>query len=201
MIKNIIFDFGDVFINLDKTIIFRAMERFGGSIAISPKLQEINNQYEVGKISSDDFVSNLKEIYPQATKEEITTIWNGMILDFPETRLKYIEALAKDNKYRLFLLSNTNELHISKVKETMGLERYELFKKCFEQFYLSHEIQLRKPNAPIFEFVLKTNRLKAEETLFIDDTLENTKAAEKLHINVWHLKVGTEDILELKSKL
>lgn len=201
MIKNIIFDFGDIFINLDKEIVFREIERFGGNATLSPEIQATNNDYEVGKISSDEFVSQLSKVYSKASSEDIIGVWNGMLLDFPTKRLEFIEALAKENNYRLFLLSNTNALHIEEVIRKMGEVKFNRFKNSFEQFYLSHEIHLRKPNADIFNFVLQENGLKAEETFFIDDTKENTDAAEKLDIKCWNLQVGKEDILHLKSRL
>ncbi|MDC0008330.1 HAD-IA family hydrolase, partial [bacterium] len=110
-------------------------------------------------------------------------------------------ALAATKKYRLFLLSNTNAIHIRKVIEIMGNDRFQRFKRCFEQFYLSHEIGLRKPNADCYEFVLNRNKLIAAETLFIDDTEPNTVAASQLGIQVWHLQVGKEDVSELNSRL
>ena len=201
MIKNIIFDFGDVFINLDKGVIFREMEKFGGSIDLSPELLELNGIYEVGGMTSEAFVTQLQKQYPQANTAEIKNIWNSMLLDFPEERLEFIEKLATEGDYRLFLLSNTNELHITHVEQKMGADRYARFKKPFEKFYLSHEINLRKPNAEIYQFVLNENGLKAEETFFIDDTKENTDAAEKLGITCWNIQVGKEDIIQLKSKL
>ena len=201
MIKNIIFDFGDIFINLDKEIIFREILRFGGSAELSPELIALNHKYETGSISSETFIKGLAEVYPQASKDEIIRIWNGMLLDFPQVRLEFLENLAKENTYRLFLLSNTNALHIKAVEEKMGNERYNRFKNSFEKFYLSHEIHLRKPNANIYDFVLEENGLKAKETLFIDDTKENTDAAEKLGIQCWNLIVGKEDIIDLKAKL
>lgn len=201
MIKNVIFDFGDIFINLDKEIIYREIEKFGGSVDLSPEIMELNLRYEVGAISSEDFVNDLKAVYPTASTEEIIRIWNGMLVDFPDYRLKFIENLASENNYRLFLLSNTNAMHIPHVAEKMGAEKFNRFKNSFEQFYLSHEIHLRKPNAEIYNFVLQENGLKAEETFFIDDTKENTDAAERLGIHCWNLKVGTEDIIDLKTKL
>ncbi len=201
MIKNIIFDFGDIFINLDKEIIFREIERFGGNPVLSPEVIAINMDYEVGKISSEDFVSQLGKVYPTASSEDIKGIWNGMLLDFPDKRLEFVEAMAEENNYRLFLLSNTNALHIEEVEEKMGNEKFNRFRNSFEKFYLSHEIHLRKPNADIYNFVLQENGLKAEETFFIDDTKENTDAAEKLTIKCWNLQVGKEDITQLKSKL
>ncbi|MBM1107515.1 HAD family phosphatase [Aurantibacter crassamenti] len=201
MIKNIIFDFGDIFINLDKQIVFREAERFGGTAERMPQLQKINNEFEVGAISPTEFVSALQEVYPKASTLEIENIWNGMLLDFPDYRLEFITKLAGEKKYRLFLLSNTNAMHIPYLAKKWGYEKYNEFKNCFEKFYLSQEIGMRKPNAEIFEFVLNENGLIAEETFFIDDTKENTDAAEKLGIHCWNLQVGKEDIIDLKSKL
>ncbi len=201
MIKNIIFDFGDVFINLDKQVIYREVVKFGGNTEITSDIMKINDTYEVGGISSGEFIENLGQVYPQAKSEEISRIWNSMLLDFPDERLQFIENLAQEGNYRLFLLSNTNALHIPQVEKIMGDKKFQRFKNSFEKFYLSHEINLRKPNAEIYEFVLNENGLKAEETFFIDDTKENTEAAEKLGIHCWNLQVGKEDIIQLKSKL
>lgn len=201
MIRNIIFDFGDVFINLDKEVIFREIVKFGGNLELSPELMALNASYEVGAISSEYFIERLVKVYPKASSTEIEHIWNAMLLDFPDYRLEFIENLASENEYRLFLLSNTNALHIPHFEQKVGAERFIRFKNCFEKFYLSHEIKLRKPNAEIYEFVLRENGLEAEETFFIDDTKENTDAAEKLAIKCWNLQVGKEDIIELKNKL
>ena len=94
----------------------------------------------------------------------------------------------------MILLSNTNELHINFIKEHVSF--FNEFKSCFDKFYLSHEIKLRKPNKEIFDFVLKSNNICAEETLFIDDTLEHINTASKLNIKTWWLKQN-EDITSL----
>ncbi len=200
MIKNIIFDFGDIFINLDKQVVFNAFVDQGME-TFPPKYFRLNEEFEVGKISSAEFITQLQSVFNQLSPEEITAIWNSMLKDFPAYRLNFIEELAAQKKYRLFLLSNTNALHIPHVEEIMGKDRFNRFKNCFEQFYLSHEIQLRKPNEEIYEFVLDQNNLQANETLFIDDTLENTEAAATLGIKTWHLQVGKEDIVDLKTRL
>ncbi|MFS4492084.1 HAD family hydrolase [Maribacter sp. 2308TA10-17] len=201
MIKNIIFDFGDIFINLDKEIIFREIERFGGNPILSPEMYQLNALYETGQISSEKFILDLAQVYPKATPDEIIKIWNDMLLDFPDKRLEFLEEFAQKNTHYLFLLSNTNALHIEEVKKKMGAEKFNRFRNSFEKFYLSHEIHLRKPNADIYNFVLQENKLQAEETLFIDDTKENTDAAEKLGIKCWNLQVGKEDIINLKTRL
>lgn len=195
MIKTIIFDFGDVFINLDKEGALKlALEKFEIT-ELDEELQSINALYEQGLISTDEFLDFYADNFPKLNKDELKSIWNHIIKDFPEHRLQFIKQLAKDNNYQLILLSNTNELHIDYIKNNVSF--YEEFKDCFDQFYLSHEINLRKPNADIFNFVLTENKLNAEECLFIDDTLENTQTAQQLGINVWNNNPATEDIVDI----
>ena len=59
---------------------------------------------------------------------------------------------------------------------------------------------MRKPHIEAFEFVLTENELKAEETLFIDDTEENIIAAKSVGYQVWHLIPGEDDVTELFTK-
>ena len=101
----------------------------------------------------------------------------------------------------MFLLSNTNDLHMRYVRDTMGMERYERFKRCFEGFYLSYEMGLRKPEPGIFLRLLETHGLRPGETLFIDDTLEHIQSAAGLGLHTWHLQVGREDVRELLSRI
>ena len=198
MIKNIVFDFGDIFINLDKKLFAEELQK----IHISQESEEmlpILQQYEMGLVSTDKFLTFFEERL-SVSQDKLKRAWNSILLDFPKERLRFIQNLSKSKKYRLFLLSNTNDLHISWIQQNWGMEQYNAFKICFEQFYLSHEINLRKPNNNIYEFVLTMNKLAPKETLFIDDTKENTDAAKALGIHIWNLKPGKEDVLELPTK-
>lgn len=198
MIKNIVFDFGDIFINLDKKLFAEELQK----IHISQESEEtlpILQQYEMGLVSTDKFLTFFDERL-HVSQDKLKRAWNSILLDFPKERLRFIQNLSESKKYRLFLLSNTNDLHISWIQQNWGMERYNAFKICFEQFYLSHEINLRKPNNNIYEFVLTSNDLAPKETLFIDDTKENTDAAKALGIHIWNLKPGKEDVLELLTK-
>ena len=196
MINALIFDFGDVFINLDKPAIERSMNKLGIS-TITNEMLEIAMNYEKGLISTDVFITSFTKKFPMISNKEFTTAWNSIILDFPEHRLTFIEHLASLKKYKLILLSNTNELHIEQVIENMSLDRYLRFKNCFDQFYLSHEIKLRKPDHSIYEFVLIKNNLIAKNCFFIDDTKENTDAASILGIRAWNNNPKNEDVIDL----
>ncbi len=198
MIKNIIFDFGDIFINLDKQGTYNAMAALGVS-KITDEMIQVYQNYEKGLMTTDAFINFFHEKF-RIPKEKLIVAWNAVLLDFPRERLGFLKKLADSKKYRLFLLSNTNDLHIKWVQDSLGDEFYNDFKNCFEQFYLSHEINFRKPDVEIYEFVLNENNLIADETLFVDDLKENTDSANQLGIHVWNLIPIHEDVMELFTK-
>jgi FMN phosphatase YigB (HAD superfamily) len=199
MIKNIVFDFGDVFINLDKEATFDQLRALGVT-NFSIEMIEVAKQYEIGKISTQQFVDTSKLMFPTISEIEFKNAWNAILKDFPLHRLHFLRKLADSKKYRIFLLSNTNSLHISWIQKTWGSKLYSEFKKCFEKFYLSHEIHLRKPNQDIYNFVLNENKLLPQETFFIDDTKENTITANALGIKVWNINPTCEDVVDLFSQ-
>ncbi len=200
MIRNVIFDFGDVFINLDKKATIRELQKLGYS-ELPSDLQNLFLQYETGTISTSVFLSKAKVFFPETKPEDLIAAWNAILLDLPPYRLEFLESLSSEGKYRLFLLSNTNALHIAHVERTVGEDQFNRFKNCFEKVYFSHEVLLRKPNPEIFRLVLDNHMLKPEETLFIDDTAEHIYSAKKLGLEVWNLNPEREDITTLKEKL
>ena len=199
MIKNIVFDFGDVFINLDKEATFKRLKELGVN-EFTIELLELAKQYEMGMITTQEFVNTFKSYFPSISETDFKNAWNSMLLDFPLYRLSFLKSLANSKKYRIFLLSNTNDLHISWIQKTWGRKLFSEFKNCFEKFYLSHEIHLRKPNKNIYEFVIESNKLAPEETFFVDDTEENTIMANKLGIKSWNLNPNSEDVVDLFSQ-
>jgi putative hydrolase of the HAD superfamily len=194
-IKSIIFDFGDVFINLDKdgamtnALQLFQMEYFEDDILLT------NIAYETGQITTIEFIDFYNNKFKNLDKKKIVEAWNYILRDFPEYRLKFLKDLKKKKDFSLILLSNTNELHIESVKNNVPF--YEEFKACFNGFYLSHEIKKRKPNKDIFEFVLNEHNLIPKECLFIDDTYENTKSASQMGLHVWNIDERTEDVIHL----
>ncbi len=201
MIKTIIFDFGDVFLNLDKPATARELKKLEIS-HFSEEMLHQNKLYEKGLITSEEFISGYCESFPKLTSDTFRNSWNAILVDFPEHRLKFLKKLKQEKSYKLILLSNTNHIHIDWVKQNVSF--FEEFKNCFDAFYLSQEINLRKPDSEIYEYVLEKHDLKPGETLFIDDTPENTEAASKLGIHTWNIDPVQEDVSDLftiKSEL
>lgn len=194
-IKTIIFDFGDVFINLDKQGAMEHALHLFELEELPEDLVAVNTLYEQGFMSTEEFIEFYTDNFPKLSRTDIVDAWNFILKDFPKKRLDFLKQLAKEKTYKLILLSNTNDLHINWVSDNVPF--YNEFKASFDQFYLSHEINLRKPNADIYEFVLSNNNLKADECFFVDDTKDNIDTAATLGIHTWNIDETKEDIIDL----
>lgn len=197
MITTIIFDFGDIFINLEKEAQIEAFNKLG-LFGPNDELVAANDLFEKGEISEIQFIETFQKFIPNASIDEIRKAWNSIIGDFPLYRLEFLQMLTR--KYKLFLLTNTDEIHISRFEHKAGITFFSDFYQCFEKVYYSYEMGMRKPDPAIFKLILNKYDLSPKRTLFIDDKKVNTEAAASLGINVWNLQVGQEDVVDLFSK-
>lgn len=197
MIDTIIFDFGDIFINLDKQATVDGLKNLGLQ-EWNKELQQLNFSFEKGEISEEQFLNGILKQIPTASIKEIKKAWNAVLLDFPLYRLEFLQLLSK--KYRLFLLSNTDAIHISRFEHKSGISFYSDFYQCFEKVYFSFEMGMRKPDTAIYQQLLNNHELQAKNTLFVDDKKENTDAALSIGLQVWNLQVGQEDVIDLFTK-
>jgi putative hydrolase of the HAD superfamily len=100
----------------------------------------------------------------------------------------------------LFLLSNTDPIHIEKFEQESGASFYSDFYQCFEKIYFSHEIGVRKPDTEAFNYVINKHDIQPKRTLMVDDKKFNTDAAADLGFQVWNLQKGEEDVVDLFDK-
>jgi putative hydrolase of the HAD superfamily len=194
MINAIIFDFGDVFINLDKETTESEFKKLGLE-SLNDALLVKNDLFEKGKITEEEFLGSFQTFIPNATSKEIKKAWNTILGDFPLYRLEFLQMLA--GKYRLFLLSNTDSIHIKHFEKKYGPSFTKDFYQCFERVYFSYEMGMRKPDEAIYNYVLIQNELTPRNTLFVDDKKANIDSAKALGIQVWNLQVGQEDVVDL----
>lgn len=193
-IRNIIFDLGGVILNINPQLTVEAFRNLGWN-----DFYETNNQslfkdlfynLEKGGSSPEAFRDNVRKmLVNQKDDAVIDKAWTAMILDIPADRVRYLEKLKMS--YRIFLLSNTNEIHRMKFhrefESDFGYSLYDLFERNF----YSHEMGMRKPDPQIYLEALREAGLNPEETLFIDDMIENIEAAENLGMKVLHIQPGT----------
>lgn len=186
----IIFDLGGVILNIDYQLTISAFEKLGfkNFNAQYSKMQQsgLFDNLEKGLITEKEFVSEIKKEIEPASPDDIVNAWNALILDFPPIRLELLQELKKEIK--LFLLSNTNEIHLHAFNQILKKEfGQDSLLPHFDKLYLSHEINARKPDAEAFEIILKENNLKAERVLFIDDSPQHIAAAQKLGLHTIHI--------------
>lgn len=196
MIHNIIFDFGNVLINLSEEAPFEHMRKIG-LVCWNEDLDNLNKRYEKGSISEETYFSCFQKFIPNRSVQEIKDAWNAIVDDVPHYRLEFLKAISK--KYKLFLLCNIDKTHKEKFESSVSEQFKNEFYSCFQKIYFSHNLGIRKPNPDIFSMVLEENNLHAEETLFIDDNKHHTDVAENMNIKTWHLLVGEEDVTDLNN--
>lgn len=202
-IKAIIFDLGGVIINLD---IPKTISEFN-KIGLSPFEQiytQVNqnlifDQFDKGEVSEKDFFNELKGyLNEDVSTQQMLFAWNAMLLDFPLNRLQLLSELK--NKYRLFLLSNTNETHVQAFEKILFDQYgYKSLEPFFEKAYYSCRMGMRKPEMEIFKFVLDAHQLNPSETLFMDDSIQHVLGAKKLGIQAHLLKKNEEPESLLRS--
>jgi len=196
VIRNIIFDYGQVIINLDVKRTQTAFENAGvkNFSTIYSLVQQLPffDLHDRGKITSDEFRNSIrKEGNIQLSDEVFDDCWNAMLLDIPKHRLDFLTELKTN--YRTFLLSNTNFIHLKKIaaylESTYSVTDIAPF---FNKVYYSCKLGMRKPEPEIFQLVLNENKLIPEESLFIDDVEENISVAQSLGLQAILLKRGEE---------
>jgi FMN phosphatase YigB (HAD superfamily) len=191
-IKNIIFDLGDVIIPIDLRAPIRNFAVLSGlseeEVETLWREHGLTTEYETGLIDDAAFRQHLRELLKNRSEEPerwadevIDTAWNTVLLDLPIERIERIRQIQ--GKYRLFLLSNTSSIHIIKVNKILAELGQPSLEQLFERVYYSYEVKLAKPSPEIYQHVLTTSGLIAEETVFLDDNPRNIRSAAELGIH------------------
>jgi len=200
-IKNVIFDLGGVLLNINyhKTAdAFKAL----GAVQFDELYSQANANHlfeslETGSISEDAFYEAIYQYCEtDTTRDQMQLAWNAILLDFRKDSLTVLDNLK--DKYNLYLLSNTNSIHLTSFNNTLleetghvSLDHY------FIKSYYSHLIQMRKPYVETYQWVLNDAKMIAAETLFVDDSVNNINGAMAAGIQT-HLLLSTEHIADLK---
>jgi len=183
-VKNILFDLGAVLIDIDFEKVCRSFDKIGikdfekqySQLAASTLFEQL----EKGEISNEVFYESIKKQFQiSISTEEIRNAWNSILLDFRIDTMKLLTTIKSD--YNLYLLSNTNAIHLTEInllaQQQLHVEELDVY---FTKAYYSFKMGMRKPNADIFDFVLKDAGIEAGETFFIDDSEPNIITAQKM---------------------
>ena len=199
--KNIIFDLGNVLVKLNPEGCIGAFKAIGMGelVDLNPQSEgmKLMSKLGVGMMTTEAFCDAARKLTgADVTNEDIIAAANKMLVEIPDYKKERLLQLKKAG-YRLFLLSNTIDVHWDYCVEHLfpyqsyGVEDY------FEQCFLSQKMHLAKPDARIYEEVIRLANIHPDETLFIDDLKENCEAAEKLGIHTFQ-NVKFDDWLALR---
>jgi putative hydrolase of the HAD superfamily len=182
-IKNIIFDLGGVFMDID----FSRTEKAFVDLGVT-NFKELFTQHhasplfedlETGKISPEVFYAFFREqTKADLTDEQIKGAWNALLINFPPERLNWLEQIK--HKYNIYLFSNTNQIHYDAFMDIFNQETgKDDFNQYFIKAYYSQTLGLRKPYKESYLKIIEEQNLIAAETLFIDDTPKNITGAKE----------------------
>jgi glucose-1-phosphatase len=182
MIKTIIFDLGQVVISFDWTsALMRLTQHTDRSLdEIVTYFTDPRNDhlFVEGKISGEEFFArSQKALDLSVSFEEFRALYSDIFTSMPESE-KIIKKL--EQKYRLAILSNTNEFHFPYIIKNFRVMDY------FEDFILSYEEKCQKPQYEIYQKALERLHVAPQETLFIDDNQTNVISATQIGIRAIH---------------
>ena len=180
MIKNIIFDLGGVILEIDKNKTISAFENLGinfHQIIAIEFWEDLNTKFS-GAYSLSQFSEKIRhESNTKISNEEIEKAWVALLGNFDLEKMRWLKSLSKN--YKLFLSSNTDSIHVKEFEKKCLEQCGKPLESYFEQTYYSNKLLLRKPDSKSFDKVIKLSNILPDETIFIDDKLENVEAARK----------------------
>ncbi len=190
-IQNLVFDFGGVILDLYPERTHSAFATIGGISQAKARDLVLSSpffdQYEKGLMSDNEFREAIRDLLGRRlSDEQIDEAWNAMLGDIPLERLELLRKLR--GTYRLFLLSNTNDIHLRSFTKTVNkVSGEENLGAFFDEAFYSHLLKMRKPDGEIFDHVLLKHGLNPSETLFLDDNTYNIEAAGKAGMQTFHV--------------
>jgi len=192
----IIFDLGGVILPLDYGKTTNGLTELYGDDAshlyTQAKQNDLFDRFERGEVSSAGFRSELCGLLaPSSVKEPtagaVDAAWNALLGTLPDAHLRFLKELGRSK--RVFLLSNTNEIHIRKFLDDYQ-DRHESehgpWAALFERAYYSHEIGQRKPESRIYQGLIDAHGLTPGRTLFLDDNPDNVRGALEVGLDAHH---------------
>lgn len=144
---------------------------------------DIFSKYESGLMTTKEFLYDFRVLLDansNITDDDIISAWNSLLIGLIAGRIELLSSLKKS--YKLYLLSNINELHYKAIKE----ECKELFSQ-FDFIFPSYKMGMRKPEIRMYQSVLADIELSPSEVIYFDDAPQHCEAATSLGIPTYRI--------------
>jgi putative hydrolase of the HAD superfamily len=201
--EQIIFDLGGVLLDIDyqateKAFVELGLKDFGEKYS-QLNQNDLFDKLEIGEISAQHFINKILTLCPVGTSpNKVVAAWNAMLGEFPKEKIELLQQIK--GRLPIYMLSNTNEIHIPKVYDAWDKVSDEPMSALFDKIYLSFEIGKRKPDVSTFEWVCYSLKINPSTTLFIDDSPQHIEGAKKAGLQTYYYQSKTE-FLEFFNKL
>lgn len=192
MIRSILFDLGNVLVPFDIQRGYQQLSRASGlpeeEVAVRIRESGLYEVYESGQIETDSFLDEFTKVLGyRSSIDEFREVWNSIF--FPHTATSEELVVDLKSRYRLVLLSNTNDLHFHWLRE-----RYPILNH-FDAYTLSYQVGAMKPSERIYAAAVENAQCKPEECFFTDDIERYVEAARSFGIDAEQF-VGEEKLRE-----
>lgn len=184
MIKLIVSDFGGVICRFDYRIfcerLARQIGRSADEIYAALYAGDLQSQFEHGRLTGADYHRRVMELLgAEVPYRDFSAMYGNIFTEIPDTC-----ALLRrfHRRYPLYLLSDTNEIHFTHVKQTVQALR------LFDQCIVSYEVGALKPDPRMYREVLRRSGLPASACVFVDDRAENVEGAERVGMHAVHFR-------------
>ena len=182
MIKNIVFDFGNVLVSFDPVYMTRQYVKDEEDVALVSEVlfdRLYWDKLDAGTITDEEVVRFSCERLPERLHGAVADIYYNWIYNIPEIEgMREIVERVREAGKRVYLLSNKCEYFASHADEIDMI-------RGFDGCVFSARAGQVKPRAEIFEYLCSTYGIAAEETLFIDDNAANIDGARAFGINAY----------------
>lgn len=195
MIKNYIFDFGNVLVHFDTDKLTSVCVEDAENRALVREVvfdRLYWDRLDAGTITDNEVKAEIRKRLPEDLRDAACDVFDRWIyLDTPVDGMFELVKDIKKNGGKLFLLSNISVNFAENYHKNKLVS--ELF-SLFDGLVFSGRLGMTKPNKEIFEHLLNAYSLSADECIFIDDRLDNVEGAEAAGIKGYHFDGDAEKL-------
>ncbi|WP_455674070.1 HAD family hydrolase [Phocaeicola sp.] len=183
-IKNIVFDFGGVIVDIDRDTAVKKFIEIGvkdaDSLLDKYHQKDIFLEVEDGRIDAEEFRQKLSALCGKdLTYKEVESGWKSFILAVEQYKPDYLAEL-RARGYKVFILSNTNPYIMGWARSTEFTSAGRPLDDYVDKIYASYLVKCVKPNRGIFDYMIEDTGINPDETLFVDDGASNIEIGKEL---------------------
>ncbi len=181
-IKALIFDLGDVIVELEYSNFYKKVASISPQRenSLTHKMLEFFRQsdlYHQGKMKDNEFYNLACDIFQvcMLDQSEFYEAFNSIVSHPISEVVELLKQLKESKKYKLIALSNVNVSHWNYI-----LAKNWKFLEYFDEFILSFQVHMTKPDPKIFKYAIEKANCKPKEIVFVDDGFNNVRSAKAL---------------------